>query len=514
MNRYLLVLLLLIALAVLPGTVPAPGIRVGSKQDTETAILGEMLTQLIRATGEKSTRLAVGGTTVVFDALKRGEVDLYPEYTGTLVKEVFAGDPTASQENLASLLAAQGIGISQPLGFNNSYALAVRRETAERLQLSRISDLSAHPDLRLGFSNEFVDRDDGWKNLRKAYSLPQEDVSGMEHDVSYRQLEVGDIDVMDAYTTDAQLAELDLVLLEDDREYFPRYDAVVLFRTDLEDRYPGLIKHLLKLESAVSETEIVQLNALVASREASELQAASDFLRDKFSIETHVEDRSVAAIVWDRTLEHCDLVRRSLIPAIFCAVPLGVLAAKFPRLGQLILGAVSVVQTIPALALLVLLIAPVAYLNLNTLGAGSMTAVLALFLYSLLPIVRNTATGLSTISPEYDESATALGLSRLFKLFHIELPLASPSILAGVKTAAVLNVGFATLGALVGARGYGQPILTGIRLNDTALIMQGAVPAACLAILLQFLFEYSERWLVPAGLRPLSVGGDDNGSRS
>jgi osmoprotectant transport system permease protein len=159
------------------------------------------------------------------------------------------------------------------------------------------------------------------------------------------------------------------------------------------------------------------------------------------------------------------------------------------------------VQTIPALALLVLLIAPVAWLGFRTIGSGSATAIAALFLYSLLPIVQSTATGIATIAPEYRESAAALGLSRWFRLIHIELPLASPSILAGIKTAAVLNVGFATLGGLVGAGGYGQPIMSGITLRRTSLILEGAVPAACLAILLQLGFEVAERWLLPAGLR-------------
>lgn len=513
MNRYLVIGLILLALVALPSGSPPAGVRVGSKQDPETAILAEMLSQLIRSTGVPSTHLSVGGTTVVFDALRRGEVDAYPEYTGTLIKEIFANEPEAvSLENLESLLAAKGISISAPLGFNNSYAIAVRRAMAEELGLQTISDLAAHPNLRMGFSNEFVDRDDGWKNLRKVYALPQENVSGMEHAVSYRQIDAKEIDVMDAYTTDAQLAELDLVLLEDNLKYFPRYDAVVLYRTDLNTRHPGLVAKLLQLENSLPEYEIIKLNAKVATREASEAQAAAGFLRERLTIEQSVEEPSVATKIWRRTIEHCDLVRRSLIPAIFFAIPLGVIAAKLPRMGQLILGAVGVVQTIPALALLVLLIAPVAYLGLNTLGAGSMTAVVALFLYSLLPIVRNTATGITTISPEYGESATALGLSRVFRLLHIELPLASPSILAGIKTAAVLNVGFATLGALVGARGYGQPILTGIRLNDTSLIMQGAIPAACLAILLQVAFEYSERWLVPAGLRPLALAENDDSS--
>ena len=510
MKRTLLILLVLLLLVVVPRGSSMRGIRVGSKQFTESVILGEMLTQLIRSTGEEAAHVSeLGGTRFVYDALKRGEIDLYPEYTGTLVEEVFSNSPGASQENLATLLAEEGIHISLPLGFNNSYALAVRRETAEELGLVTIHDLASQPDLRLGFSNEFIDRDDGWKNLRRRYGLPHQEVAGMDHDLAYRQLEAKTIDVMDVYTTDAQLADLDLVMLEDNLEYFPRYDAVVLMRQDLRDTFPEVAAQIARLELAIGPAAIIGLNAQVASHEVSEAQAAGSFLEENYALETHIEDPSVAKQVWQRTLEHCDLVRRSLIPAIFVAIPLGILAAKFPRLGQLILGVVGVVQTIPALALLVLLIAPVAYFGLSTLGAGSVTAVAALFLYSLLPIVRNTATGLTSISPEYGESAAALGLSPRFRLFHVELPLASPSILAGIKTAAVLNVGFATLGALVGARGYGQPILTGIRLNDTSLIMQGAVPAACMAVALQVFFEWAERHLVPAGLRPLPAGDPD-----
>jgi osmoprotectant transport system permease protein len=405
------------------------------------------------------------------------------------------------------LLRREGIVMSKPLGFSNNYALAVRRDTAERLGLKTIDDLSRHPELRLGLSNEFMDREDGWKNLRLHYNLPHEQATGMDHDLAYRHLEGGSIDVIDVYTTDARSAELDLVLLQDNRNYFPRYDAVLLSRADLAKRFPKAARQLAMLEGQVSEADIIKLNALVQSGKLNESQAAAKFLREKFSLDVTVKEQSVAGQILQRTREHLDLVRRSLIPAIFVAIPLGVLAAKRRRLRRIILGAAGIVQTVPALALLVLLIAPVAYLGLDTLGAGSATAIAALFLYSLLPMVQNTATGLLSIAPEYDESAAALGLSRWFRLIHIELPLASPAILAGIQTAAVLNVGFATLGALVGARGYGQPILTGIRLNDTGLILQGAVPAACMALLLQLAFEVIERKFLPAGLRESNTRG-------
>jgi osmoprotectant transport system permease protein len=510
MRRLILSVVALLIVAAWPRASTPRGLRVASKIFTESVILGEMVTQLVRAGGDHATHLAeLGGTTLVYDALRRGEVDVYPEYTGTLREEIFAGRDAATIDKLQALLADQGILMSPSLGFSNNYALAVRRDVAKRLGLATITDLARQTDLRLGLSNEFLDRADGWKNLRTHYGLPHEQVTGLDHNLAYKQLEAGEIDVTDAYATDAEVAELDLVLLADDRAHFPSYDAVLLSRSDLAERFPAAAKQIALLESQISQQEMRELNALVQAGAKNEAQAAAKFLIGKLSIAADVQQQSVAAQIWQRTLEHCDLVRRSLIPAVLVAVPLGVLAAKRPRLGRIVLGAAGIVQTVPALALLVLLIAPVAYLNWDTLGAGSATAIIALFLYSLLPMVQNTATGLATIPREYHESAAALGLSPSFRLLHIELPLASPAILAGVKTAAVLNVGFATLGALVGARGYGQPILTGIRLNNTGLILQGAVPAACLAILLQLAFELVERRLLPAGLRPDSPRASD-----
>jgi len=172
---------------------------------------------------------------------------------------------------------------------------------------------------------------------------------------------------------------------------------------------------------------------------------------------------------------------------------LGILSAASRHAGQAILGVVSVIQTIPSLALLVFMI-PI-------LGIGEAPAIVALFFYSLLPIVRNTYTGLHDISTPLRESAEALGLSPFLRLKLIYLPLASRTIMAGVKTSVVINIGTATLGALIGAGGFGQPILTGIRLDDLGLILEGAVPAALMALLAQGLFELADRWLVPKGLR-------------
>jgi osmoprotectant transport system permease protein len=194
-----------------------------------------------------------------------------------------------------------------------------------------------------------------------------------------------------------------------------------------------------------------------------------------------------------RVAEHLFLVGVSLLAAIALAVPLGVIAAHRPRLGQVVLAIVGVVQTLPTLALLVFMI--------PLFGIGTVPAIVALFLYSLLPIVRNTHAGLCGIPSALRESALALGLPRGAMLRLIELPLASPLILAGIKSAAVINVGTATLGALIGAGGLGQPIFTGIRLDNSSLILQGAIPASLLALAVQGLFEIAERIVVPRGLR-------------
>jgi osmoprotectant transport system permease protein len=502
MIRTLFTVAVLFALLLVPLTRSETGLRIGSKKFTESVILGEMLAALCRSAREPAVHLReMGGTRYVYDALVARQIDIYPEYTGTIREEIFAGADLLSLDAMRRALAERGLVMSEPLGFNNTYALAVRPETAERLQLKTISDLTRHPELTLGFGNEFMDRGDGWPALKRHYGLPQRSVHGMDHDLAYAQLDVGAIDVMDVYSTDAKIERYDLVLLEDDKTFFPRYEAVLLYRAALEEDHPQALTAMLQLAGTLHDQAMTRLNAQVEIDRQSESATAAGFLGTSLSIAVAVDEETVAARIWRHTLEHIDLVRKSLIPAILAAIPLGILAAKRPRIGQAILGGVGIIQTIPSLALLVLLMAPVAWFGLSSVGTGSATAITALFLYSLLPIVRNTYTGLTSIPDEYRESAEALGVSAWFRLRRIELPLASPTILAGIKTAAVINVGFATLGALISAGGYGQPIITGIRLNSTSLIMQGAIPAAVLALLTQWLFDLAERWVVPKGLR-------------
>ena len=389
-------------------------------------------------------------------------------------------------------LRRYGIRMSAPLGFNNGYALGMARKRARELGITSISDLSAHKDLRLGFSNEFMDRADGWPGLKKHYGLSQTEVHGLDHNLAYRGLAEGDIDVTDLYTTDAEIRYYDLIILEDDQRYFPTYEAVWLYRADLEEK-PAALHGLQQLQEGISAAEMTAMNARAKLNKVEAAQIAAEFLKRELGFKPTVEPPGVFANLVRYTREHIALVLGSLLSAIVIAVPLGVVAAQRARYRQIILGTVSVIQTIPALALLVFMI--------PLLGIGAPPAIFALFLYSLLPIVRNTHTALREIPPEIRDSAEALGLSPFSKLRRIELPIAMPTILAGIKTSAVINIGTATLGALIGAGGYGQPILTGIRLDDMGLILQGALPAAAMALLAHGLFELAERFLVPRGLR-------------
>jgi len=469
-------------------------VKIGSKSFTESVILGELVAHLVEDAGGRSVyKRELGGTQVLWQALLGGDIDVYPEYTGTISEEILAGEGIRGEEKIRRALAAKGIRMSRPFGFNNTYAIGMKEDVASRLGIGTISDLRDHPKLRFGLSNEFMDRGDGWPSLRDRYRLPQREVRGLEHALAYVGLENGSIDATDLYSTDAEIRYYDLRVLDDDLGQFPIYNGVLVYRGDLQDRSPEVVAALLRLEGRISEEAMVEMNAQAMLKKVPETQIAADFLAVHLSLEAEVSVESVIDRLLRTTREHLVLVGISLAAAIAIAVPLGVLAARLSQFGQAILGIVGIVQTIPALALLVLMI--------PLLGLGEPTAIAALFLYSLLPIVRNTYSGLHDIPPEIRESAEALGLPSGIRLRLVELPMVSRSILAGIKTSAVICVGFATLGALIGAGGYGQPILTGIRLRDTGLILQGAVPAAVLALIVQGLFEIAERGVVPKGLR-------------
>ena len=474
--------------AALAGCAARP-VVVGSKKFTESVILGEILTQLLQQSGVPARHAAeLGGTRLLWDALRAGEVDVYPEYTGTLCQEVLK--VACDDDSRGRALERAGVRESGSLGFSDQYALAVRPDLAAARHLETISDLAGAADLRVGFSEEFLARGDGWPALRERYGLPQRDVRGLDHDLAWRGLQSATLDVIDAYTTDAEIGLHHPRLLVDDRCFFTGYQARFVYRPEL----PAAARAALaRLEGRIGEADMIALNARAKIDRLPDAAVAARWLQRSLGLTAGGRAEGFWRRLGRRTLEHLVLVSISLAAAIVLGVPLGVLAARLRRFGQAILGAVGVLQTVPSLALLVFMI--------PLLGIGALPALAALLVYSLLPIVRGTAAGIEGIAPGLRESAAAIGLTQWQRLRLVELPLAAPSILAGIKTAAVLDVGTATLGAVIGAGGYGQPILTGIRLDDTRLILEGAVPAALLALAVQALFEGLGRWAVSPGLR-------------
>jgi len=483
----------LVAGALLAGPTPraasdAP-VVVGSKVFTESVILGEIIKQTLERSGVPAVhRRELGGTRVVFDALRHGQVDVYAEYTGTLYQELLR--PVQDEAARAAQLRALGVDIAVSLGFSDTYVLGTRDNFAASTGLNGISDLRTRPQVRLGFSNEFMNRADGWPALKRFYGLPQSNVRGLDHQLAYRAVLSGDLDVTDFYSTDPEITRYRLRVLADDRHFFPGYDAVLLTRAALPARARAV---LARLGGRISTEQMSRMNAAVTLDGRSETEVAHAFVDRLFGERTAAARPSRVTEIAQFTAEHLLLSGASLAAAVLLGLPLGIVAARRQRFGRLVLGVAGIVQTVPSLALLVFMI--------PLLGIGFTPAAVALFLYSLLPIIRNTCTGLLDIPRPLNESAIALGLDSWARLRLIELPLATRPVLAGIKTAAVINIGTATLGALIGAGGYGQPILTGIRLNDVGMILEGAVPAALLALLVQWSFDGIERWLLPRANR-------------
>jgi osmoprotectant transport system permease protein len=506
---------------------PTKPVQVGSKRFTESYILGEILKQTIDASGTKAEhQRGLGNTAILYNALATGNIDLYPEYTGTIAREILKLDHVPPLAELNGHLAKLGLTVAVPLGFNNTYALAVRGKDAQAKNLRRISDLKLHPQLRLGLSQEFIGRADGWPGLVAKYGLAFAPPRGIDHGLAYEAIQRGDIDVTDIYSTDAKLDRYGLAVLDDDLGYFPRYDAVLLMRADFATRYPAARAALNPLERRLDEASVRQLNAAaelegrefgaVASAWRAQQAAAGAAAATGGASPGAVPGASAAgaasaggasapvrAGVWQRTFapdfgrlaaEHLLLVFVALAASCAVGVPLGFVAARRGRVAPWVFGVVGVVQTIPALALLTFLI-PL------TGRIGAVPALIALTLYALLPIVRNTHAGLEQIPRPMTEAAAALGLRPSVIFWKVELPLALPTLLAGIKTSAVVNVGTATIAAFIGAGGFGERIVTGLAINDQATLMAGAIPVAVLALLVQAGFDLLERRLVPAGLR-------------
>jgi osmoprotectant transport system permease protein len=478
------------------GGVAADAIVVGSKVFTEGYVLGEIAAQTIESasTVPVTRKLGMGSTGILFEALKSGGIDVYSDYTGTLAEAILKRPDLKSIEDIQQALLAMDLVMSGPLGFDDTYALAVKESFAERHHLNSISDLAgAEANIRAAFSYEFMDRKDGFQGMAAAYHLhfaPQK-VNRMEHSLTYQAIDDGAVDLIDLYSTDAKIEKSRLKVLKDDRGYFPVYQAVWVARKAFTERHPREWQALLNLQGSISEQAMIDMNAQADIQHLSFAKIAAQHLGSEAP-----RSQSLKSNILQRTREHLWLVGIALLFSILVGIPLGLVAVRFHAAGQAILIFSALIQTVPSLALLCFLI--------PLFGVGMKPALAALCMYSLLPVVLNTFTGIRSVDPKHVENARAFGLTGRQILLRIVLPLASPTVLAGIKTATIVSIGTATLAALVGAGGYGAPIVSGLSLNDVPTILTGAIPAALMALIAYGVFEILGVVLIPAGLRKQS----------
>ena len=469
---------------------------VASKPFGESYVLAEMFSQLLEARGVRvDRRPGLGATEIAFGALRTGAIDVYPEYTGTGLLAILGEQPMGTAGAVFQRVSREfhdryGVRWLAPLGFQNSYAIAVRRATADSLHLSTLSDLArASRSLRAGLTPDFIGRADGLPGLERAYAIRFRDVRALGPAVKYQALAAGQVDVIDGYSTDGLIARYDLVVLTDDRHFFPPYEAAALVSARLAASDPRAIAALGELSGRLDERQMRALNQRVEVERTPVAIVAHDALASLGLLtDTRAADARVAAngrslvgyLSSQRTViarlagRHVELVAISLIAAVLIAVPVGLLLERASRQAEGVIRAVGVLQTLPGIALLAFMI--------PLLGIGVIPALVALVLYSLYPIVRNTYTGVRDADPAAVSAARALGMTDRQILRNVRLPLATPVIMAGIRTAAVIDVGTATLAAFIGAGGLGEPIVAGLALSDTRMILSGAIPAALLAI--------------------------------
>ena len=532
-------------------------IVVASKPFAESYVLAEVFAQLLEASGHAvDRRLGLGTTEVALQALARNEIDVYPEYTGTGLAAVLAesssgGSAAVFRRVSDAFLARWGARWLPPLGFANNYAVAMRRGAADSLAVRTLSGLARiAPRLSAGFSPDFAGRADGLLGLTEAYDgMEFRDVRNLLQAVKYQALAEGEVDVIDAYSTDGAVARYDLAVMTDDQGFFPPYDAAPLASRRFYEERPEATLLLSRLAGRIDEPVMRRANERVELAGATPAQAARELLveiglgatggpdatpdgdlagnagpdatpdgdgagnadpaaRTGADPETSRptvprRSRSVGALpahMWSHRAElgrqaarHLLLVLVSLGAAALVALPAGVALERRRSFAESAIRAAGLLQTIPGIALLAFMI--------PLFGIGATPAAAALFLYSLLPILRNTYTGIVEAAPAAVEAGRALGMTEGQLLLRIRLPLAAPVVMAGVRTAAVINVGTATLAAFVGGGGLGDPIVAGLALADPVMILSGAVPAAAMALTVDWGLARAEARVAPRGVR-------------
>jgi osmoprotectant transport system permease protein len=473
-------------------------IRIGSKIFTEGYVLAEILAQHLEAQGLAVKRLGgLGATGITEQAMKSGEMDLVVDYTGSISQAFLGHSKKLAFQDLQQKLKPFGFIMGRPLGFNNTYGIAVRKEWIDEYKIHKLSQLTewlkdkSDKKIKAAFTPEFTNRPENWPQLKNFYALENIQVLQMDHQLAYESLAHLKVDLMEAYTTDAKLKHYKLKVLDDDQKFFPRFDAVILANAKWVKKNAETWAHLQKLEGLFSDEVMTELNGQADLEKKSIASIARNFLSEKFKKNLPEAPSRISSIqrflneLIPAFVRHLILVIVPCFLASLVAIPLAYFSLKFLRFAHVFASLATLAQTIPGLALLALLI--------PFLGIGLLPALTTLFLFALLPLYLSTLNGFRSLPQTLHLTCQTLDIKGWFKFRIVEWPMVKPSFLSGLETALISTVASATLAALIGAGGLGQKIIAGLALNDHQTILEGAVPASLLALLIQFFFSWMRK---------------------
>lgn len=479
-------------------------VTIGGKVFTEQSILVDLLAQLL-----EDHQIAVikkknlGGTLVAFEALKKNDLDIYVEYSGTSYHSIFKQKDILSQEETFNFLKKEfsknNIYSFPSLGFSNSYALVSKINNP----YNQISDLKIDSKkYSIAFEHELLTRPDGFPEFSKTYDLEFKKVSSMNVGLMYQAVHQGQVDFGIGYTTDGRNKAFEMKIIKDDLRFFPQYFASILVHEKALKAYPELKKILSGLNNKISAEEMTEMNYLVDVKKMSPLKVTRNFLQKKKLIKSSENNLDImsenyliknSALLFSKLKEHLYICIYALLFTFFFGFIFGIAAYWNQRIKQFVFILVNIFQTVPSLALFGFLI--------PFLGIGFKPSLIALVMYALLPLVHNVYTGLSEVDKDIIQSFKAIGMNRWQILTKIQIPMALPTLSAGLRTSTVIIIGTATIAAFIGAGGLGELIFQGISSMDHRLILLGAIPAALLALIADFLIYSLCRFLTSQGIK-------------
>ncbi len=437
----------------------APVIMVGSKPNTESKIIAEMIALALETTGEAQVerKFGLGETPIILEHLKAGKIDIYPEYSGNIGDLLISASWDKTLGKIRGALAGHKIVTSGTLGFNRTSTLAVKKDNTRFKDINTISDLKKLSGFKGGFTYKFLRSGRGLFPLMKDYGITQKKVRKMSKKRMIETINSGEVEIIEMASTDPALLKYNLKTLKDDRGFLPKYLAFMLTKKDFPTKYPASWKILHDvLVGRITEADMARMNAQVELEGKSYSAIAAGFLK-KAGVNTNF---SMWKQIYPKLLTHIQLVIIPLLLSTIFGVFLVVMAAKNKVFEKLVTLMNRFYKPIPFLVFLCILI--------PFLGTGKTPVYMTLFIFGIFPIVKYS-----------------------FPNWSIH------NILSGVKNTAFINVGMATIAAYVGAGGLGDLIISGLSGNDKNMILMGVIPAIILGVLIHLLIELSDKYMSP-----------------